>query len=150
MTEPTKTQFPRPTVPSSRADLHEIYEAALVEIRPLGAGPQDWVQASALIKHMGKSGVVITAWNPGKSRPSRADNEAANEQLLMHLKATGYDVWEADGFSEDNEHREPGFIAWEMSPELGCAIARGFNQFAIFHYLADGSRTVLSIDDYLP
>jgi len=139
-----------PTAAATRAELHEIYESALVDIRPLGAGSQGWVSASELIKRRGLSGVVITAWNPGKSRPSRADNEAANERLLMELKATGFDVWEADGFSEDNEHREPGFIAWGMSPELGCAIARGFNQFAIFHYLADGSRTVLSIDDYLP
>jgi len=138
-----------PTAAATRAELHEIYESALVDIRPLGAGSQGWVSASELIKRRGLSGVVITAWNPGKSRPSRADNEAANERLLMELKATGFDVWEADGFSEDNEHREPGFIAWGMSPELGCAIARGFNQFAIFHYLADGSRTVVSVDDDL-
>ena len=137
------------TAAASRAELHEIYESALVDIRPLGAGPQDWVQAPALIKRKGMSGVVITAWNPGKSRPSRADNEAANKRLLMELKAAGFEVWEADGFSEDNEHREPGFIAWEMSPELACDIARGFQQFAIFHYLADGTRTVVSVDDDL-
>lgn len=134
------------TVAASRAELHEIYETALVDIRPLGAGPHAWVQASEFVERRGLSGVVITAWNPGKSRPSHADNEIANEKLLMELKATGHEVWEADGFSEDREHREPGFIAWGMSAELGCSIARRFDQFAIFHYLADGSRTVVSVE----
>lgn len=136
------------TVAASRAELHETYESALVDIRPLGAGSHAWVQASELVQRRGLPGVVITAWNPGKSRPSRADNEAANQKLLMELNATGLEVWEADGFSKDNEHREPGFIAWGMSPKLGCTIARGFAQFAIFYYLADGSRTVVNVDDF--
>ena len=136
-------------VSTSRAKLHEIYEDSLVEIRPLGAGPRDWVQAPQLIQGRGIPGVVITAWNPGKVRPDLADNEAANQRLLMELKASGHEIWEADGYSADHQHREPGFIAWEMSPEVGCQIAQKFDQYAIFYYRADGSRAVISVESRL-
>jgi len=124
-------------------DLLEIYESAQVEIRP--SGSQLWQEGSQAVRERALSGVVITAWNPGLDRPSIEENNHANELLLKRLETYCSDIWEADGFSPDQTHREPGFIAWELKPEIGLQIAREFGQLAIFYFEASGNRVLLSV-----
>ncbi len=119
-----------------------IYESAHVEMRPVGS--KIWQDAVATVRARDSSGVVITAWNPGSDRPSLAENKQANELLLKRLQHYCNDIWEADGFSPDRVHREPGFIAWGMPAQVGQRIAREFGQLAIFYFEPDGTRLLLS------
>jgi len=125
-----------------REDLLEIYECAHVEMRPIGS--HVWSEGTESVRARALGGVVITAWNPGPERPSIAINNQANELLLARLGEHCTDIWEADGFSPDQTHREPGFMAWGMSPELGLQIAREFGQLAIFYFEASGNRIMFS------
>lgn len=127
---------------SIRSELHEIYKTAHVEMRPMGSGI--WQEATVVVRERALTGVVITAWNPGAERPSIAENEQANVLLLKTLKQYCSDIWEADGFAPGGVHREPGFIAWGMQPEVGLRIAREFDQFAIFYFEANGTRVLMS------
>jgi hypothetical protein len=124
-------------------ELLEIYEASHVEMRPVGS--QLWQEGAQAVRERVLSGVVITAWNPGPDRPSIEQNNQANDLLLARLKSYCDDIWEADGFSTDRNHREPGFIAWGMNPEIGLQIAREFGQLAIFYFEASGTRVLLSV-----
>jgi len=133
-----------PLVQSSKHELLDIYSGAHVEVRPLGSSDDQWQDPIDVIRRSNVGGVVITAWNPGQLRPSIIANEKANERLLAHLKDTGLEIWEADGFSPDRTFREPGFMAWGMTAQLGCEIAGKFGQFAIFFFHSDGTREVLS------
>jgi len=126
----------------AREELHEIYESARVEMRPIGA--QVWTDAVETVRERALSGVVITAWNPGTDRPNTTANVEANKRLLIRLRENCSDIWEADGFSPDSAHREPGYIAWGMQSDLGVKIAREFNQFAIFYFEANGDRVLIS------
>ena len=126
-----------------REELLEVYESAHVEMRPIGS--RVWQEGTDVVRGRSLSGVVITAWNPGPDRPSREKNEQGNNRLLSRLKQCCSDIWEADGFSPDRTHREPGFIAWGMEPEMGLQIAREFGQFAIFYFEPNGNRVLLSV-----
>ena len=126
----------------AREKLHEIYESAQVEVRPIGT--EAWTDAVETVRERALSAVVITAWNPGTDRPSITANADANQRLLARLRKNCSDIWEADGFSPDSAHREPGYIAWGMQPDLGVKIAREFNQFAIFYFTANGDRSLIS------
>jgi hypothetical protein len=124
-------------------ELLEMYEASHVEMRPIGSLP--WQEGTEAVRARALSGVVITAWNPGSDRPSIEQNNQANDLLLVRLESYCDDIWEADGFSTDRNHREPGFIAWGMNPEIGLQIAREFGQLAIFYFEASGTRILLSV-----
>ena len=126
-----------------REDLLEMYESAHVEMRPIGS--QVWREGRESVRERALSGVVITAWNPGPERPGVAKNNQANELLLARLGKYCTDIWEADGFSPDRTHREPGFMAWGMSPEIGLQIAREFGQLAIFYFETSGNRVMYSV-----
>jgi phosphopantetheinyl transferase len=126
-----------------REDLLGIYESSQVEMRPIGS--QVWQEGAASVRERALSGVVITAWNPGPERPGITENNQANELLLARLGNYCNDIWEADGFSPDRSHREPGFMAWGMSPEIGLQIAREFGQLAIFYFQASGNRIMYSV-----
>lgn len=126
----------------TRAELDGIYETAHVEMRPFGS--ETWQEGVRAVRKRALSGVVITAWNPGPDRPSIAENEKANGMLLSRLGEYCSDIWEADGLSPDGIHREPGFMAWGMQPEIGLRIAREFRQFAIFYFEASGKRVLHS------
>lgn len=121
-------------------ELFEIYESSHVEMRPIGS--QVWQEGATSVRARALGGVVITAWNPGPERPGIAENNRANELLLARLGEYCIDIWEADGFSPDRTHREPGFMAWGMSPEIGLQVAREFGQLAIFFFQADGNRVM--------
>lgn len=142
----SKSESETPRVSTSREALHEIYESALVEVRPLNSGEQDWRLAAEVVRERSQGGVVITAWNPGQLRPTPEENADANHRLFNVLRETHYELWEADGFSPDRSFREPGFIAWGMDAKIGCQIASEFGQFAIFLYRPDGTRSVVNAD----
>lgn len=137
---------PHPRVETTRADLNEIYESALVEVRPphsVDSAERAWRPAREVVRERAMPGCVMTAWNPGQERPSREVNELANTRLRRVLEALGEDFWEADGFSPDRTFREPGFIVWNMPVAQACDIAAKFGQYAIFYFDEQGNRSVI-------
>ncbi|HBJ73771.1 MAG TPA: hypothetical protein DDY88_08750 [Actinobacteria bacterium] len=127
-----------------REGLFSEYAAAIVSACDLGA-PDDlgWSDPALLCAMRGQAGLVMTAWNPGFARPSRARNEANNQQMLIRLQDSGFEVWPAECASPDGQFRESAFLVWQMPAEQGMAIAAEFEQFAIYCYSADGERSVL-------
>lgn len=80
----------------------------------------------------GSSITVITAWNPGLSRPSEAQNQAANERLAITLKERGIEYIQAWGQNHDGSHIEPSFAAFDLSKKEAIALGREFGQAAVF------------------
>jgi len=119
-----------------REELFDIYDDTIVT----AWDGREWVDPGPACVERAVGAVVLTAWNPGWERPAREVNEEANRRLEAELAHRGWDFWPAVGASRHDDHSEPGFLVWGMSPEDGCALARDFGQFAIYVYDADGMR----------
>jgi hypothetical protein len=102
--------------------------------------PDDPQDPAAIAQLRQEQAVVLTAWNPGHERPTRAVNDAANERLHEVLRAMDHPVWVADGASLDGTFHEPGFCVWGGAIEVLLQIARDFGQYAVYLYRPDGSR----------
>jgi hypothetical protein len=123
-----------------REELIAAYDTTVVvALDPVGG----WVDPATVAVSTGRSGVVMTAWNPGHERPSEAQNRAANAALGAELGATGLPVWRADGCAPDGSSPEEGWIIWAMPVEQGLDIAARYGQFAIYHYDVAGRRTTV-------
>lgn len=129
---------------SERDALFLIYEQALVTA--LDPRTDEWLDPSLECLSRRQAAVVMTAYNPGTARPTWAKNEAANAEMLELLRAGGWEIWQADGFSADGTWREPGWLVWDMSGEEGCRIAAAFGQFAIYAYDDEGIRSVMACE----
>jgi len=124
-------------------DLLEIYLATEVSIEEAGRF------VPACHSDIVLSGVVhvITAWNPGHERPTRAENDAANQRLASLLVARGYEAVPAIGSDPDSEHFEESWAVVGMSDEEARVIGAEFGQVAVFR-LSSGTQEVLAcIDD---
>lgn len=90
---------------------------------------------------------VITAYNPfGRSRPDET-NEADNVRLAAALHTAGAGVQRAVGQSAADDHREHGFVAWDIDRETMRQIGREFDQEAIFEIDIDDVRVISCFDD---
>ncbi|HUO82790.1 MAG TPA: DUF3293 domain-containing protein [Gammaproteobacteria bacterium] len=85
---------------------------------------------------------VVTAWNPGVSRPGRVANERANARLAEQLRSERRRWLPAVGRSADGEHREPSFAVLGISAEEARALAEQFGQAAAFHWDGRSGRLV--------
>lgn len=86
---------------------------------------------------------VITAWNPGDVRPSRAENDATNERLRAELVERGLNPVRAVGSDPDSDHFEESWAVVGLSDDEARAIGAAFGQVAVFR-LARGTQTVLA------
>ncbi len=77
---------------------------------------------------------VITAWNPGLSRPGNATNEEANARLEAVLQEKGYEYLPAVGQSRDGRHAEPSFAVVGLSVPQAKALGRQFAQAAVLYW----------------
>lgn len=127
----------------SREELFAEYDGAVLTVQRPDA---EWVDAPVAAVERNELGIVVTAWNPGFARPSRAENDAANARLYADIEATGLDAWPATGCSPDFAHCEPGWIVWGMSVEAGLDLARKYDQFAVYVVTPHGQRTTVSAD----
>lgn len=80
----------------------------------------------------------ITAWNPGWQRRTRQENDAANERLAKLIDARGWRRFDAVGRDRDNAYAERSFAVFGASEAELVALARHFEQAAIFWW--DGER----------
>lgn len=74
---------------------------------------------------------VITAWNPGVVC-SVEQNQLANAELEAALRASGHQVYAAEGRSIDGSWVEESYAVEGLSRDEAIAIGRRFSQLAIF------------------
>lgn len=122
--------------------------AAPVTIEPLpdAAGPGQLprlLPASAHHLH------IVTACNPRSRLLSRAENTARNQQLLADIEGSGMRWIAADGGAPDGSWREPGYGTIDAQLPDVLALARRYEQLAVFELTATRLR-VLWTDPGLP
>lgn len=136
-------------------DLRAVYEAAIYEVHFPGRTVHFRVGDPA--PEPVEPFAIITAWNPGHERPSRAENDAANQRLEADLRAAGLRYLRSLSFErtpelptpegpnvptpEELHHAEPGFAVFGIDIEAALALARRYRQAAIL--CCDGRRAEL-------
>lgn len=129
----------------SRA-MTDVYQATVVTVWDPAHGG-DGLDPATVAQQRGEQAVVLTAWNPGDARWTQTQNDQANDRMREVLMATGLPVWPADGKDPEDTFCEPGFCVWGMNVDRGLAIARQFDQFAIYVYRSTGARDIAWTDD---
>jgi hypothetical protein len=79
----------------------------------------------------------VTAWNPFGRRRSAELNEEQTVLLAADLFRAGATIIRADGRSYDDEYAEGGLLVWGVEGEIVRAIARQYEQEAIYRIDAD-------------
>ena len=88
--------------------------------------------------HQGECGgaappfAIVTACNPGIEYLPEAENRARNERLEQLLDETGYCYVSARGYDPSRLHAEPSFAVFGAEIEDALALAREFEQAAVF------------------
>lgn len=75
---------------------------------------------------------IITACNPRSRLLSDEENATRNAALAQELRARGHEVLSADGSAPDGSWQEPGFAVVDADPGEILALARRFEQLAVF------------------
>jgi len=118
--------------------LAAIYLAAVVTVEIDG----QWMSAEEAVVGVGEDLHVITAWNPGPLRLSRDVNRSRNRDLRMRLEKHSSRLYPALGADPGSEYAEESWGTSGLSDETALAIAREFDQVAIFR-LAPHEQIVL-------
>lgn len=75
---------------------------------------------------------IVTACNPGMEDLLEAENEARNAWLEEMLDGMGHCYVSARGYDPGETHEEPSFAVFGVELEDALALAREFEQAAIF------------------
>lgn len=86
---------------------------------------------------------ILTAWNPGEERPTREENDAANDLLHRDLVRRGLLPRRAVGQDPHSEHFEESWAVTGLDDHEARAIGASFGQVAVFR-IFDGMQTVLA------
>lgn len=89
---------------------------------------------------------VLTAWNPGVARPTRADNDAANERLRVDLVERGLLPIRAIGADPDSDHFEESWAVGGLHDDEARLIGATYGQVAVFR-IANGAQTVFACSE---
>ena len=119
----------------------DLYESTLLTTWD-PAQPDLPLDMAEAVRARSQDCVIMTAWNPGHERPTRAVNEAANARMLSELKSMGLEVWRCDGANPDGTFDEPGFCIWGKPVEDVLNVARSFGQYAVFTFDGSGQRSL--------
>ena len=122
-------------------DLNSLYLAAIYEID----FPNGVVRFRIGDSVRGKPFALVTAFNPGRSRPAPEDNKRANGRLEAAIRGRGYEFAPARGRSQDGTHAEPSFAVFGMPFEAAWQLAKEFGQAAFVW--SDGETTKLTWTD---
>ncbi len=85
---------------------------------------------------------IVTAYNPGTSRPSEEANRAANERLRAEIEGRGWAWCPAVGYSPERDHEEPSFAVLDVGEAEAIDLGRLFGQAAVLVW--DGRRARLA------
>ncbi len=92
---------------------------------------------------------VLSAWNPGDERPSREENDDANERLLIELVSRGLNPCRAVGADPASEHAEESWAVCGLSDDEARAIGAAFGQLAVFRLAATGQTVLACFEDWV-
>lgn len=123
--------------PDDHESLADLYLATVVRAKVDGV----WTPAHHAAAKVGTVH-VLTAWNPGHDRPSRAANDAANEVLRQLLESEGCQPLPALGSDPTSDHAEESWCVVGLSDERARAIGAQFGQWAVFR-ISSTEQTVL-------
>ena len=110
---------------------------------PFAPDELGWNDPALFAAMRDESCVVMTAWNPGFRELALQENKARNERMYEVLSEQRMEIWPAESAARGGIFAESGFLIWQMPVELAVAIAKDFEQFAIYFYSAEGERTVV-------
>ena len=130
----------RPVLPAHR----EAYLRTDVAVE---LGP-DWIRADDIARERDDVIHVLTAWNPGSSRPSLEENRSANRRLREDLVRRNVSFFNAIGRSWSGDHTEESFAVTGLGREAACELGRRFEQEAIFEITSEVVRVVASSGDW--
>jgi hypothetical protein len=75
---------------------------------------------------------ILTAYNPGTSRPTEENNKEQNRLLRQQLSRERHPKHKVDAVSEDWSHTEKSFAVWGLDHATAAKIGRDFGQDAYF------------------
>lgn len=133
--------YPKPVTQALPLHLRRAYLDATYEV-DFASGIRPFRHESGSAP--GPAFAIVTAWNPGESRPSPAENEASNARLAARLDDDGYCYVSARGFDDGRSHEEPSFAVLGIEEDEALALAREFRQAAIFWWDGAVGRVVFT------
>lgn len=122
-------------------DLNSLYLSAVYEVE----FPAGLVRFRIGDSVPGRPFALVTAYNPGRSRPSAEENAEANARLHAAIRTRGYDYARARGESPDGAHSEPSFAVFDIPFEAALQLAKELGQAAFVW--SDGENTKLAWAD---
>ncbi|GAB4223037.1 MAG: hypothetical protein Kow0076_5100 [Francisella sp.] len=78
---------------------------------------------------------ILTAYNPFNQLLTEAENIARNKVLLNKLQQSYTWIYEINGFDEETQHKENGFMFNEESFNKACDLGEEFSQDAIYYVI---------------
>ena len=121
--------------------LDRAYREAVYEV-DLAAGRWRFRIGDTIPPVRGRPFALLTACNPGLSRPGEEENRRANQRLQQRLASLAVDYVAARGMSADGRHAEPSFAVFGIDREHALELAREFGQAAIVWF--DGATAGLA------
>ena len=92
---------------------------------------------------------VLSAWNSGDERPSREENDDANEKLRIELVSRGLNPCRAVGVDPHSEHAEESWAVHGLSDDEARALGTAFGQVAVFSLTATGQAVLACSEDWV-
>ena len=130
----------------SRKSLEDAYRAAWIEIalplRRVVLPPVARGLLPALPPELGGAGAVITACNPRSERLSSDKNGARQRELAGEIRARGWTAYSAIGRDEASTWVEPSFAVLDPPLRELMALARRFEQNAVYLWRGRSWRVV--------
>ena len=123
---------------SSPPDISALYLATVVTVEAASV----WRLAHEVAAELGTLH-VITAWNPGDERPSRTENEHANDALHADLTLLGYTPMRALGSDPSSSHAEESFAVIGFNDRDARKLGAKYGQVAVFR-ITSATQTVLA------
>jgi hypothetical protein len=82
---------------------------------------------------------ILTAWDPGATRPSEEENRRGQAELEAQLRALGpAETWSVVGIDPVTTHREEGVAVCGIGIDAALRLAARFGQDAIFEWTPAG------------
>jgi hypothetical protein len=122
-----------------RSRLEQLYLEAVYEVDP-ASGKVVFRIGQPIPALAGQPFALVTAWNPGLERPSRAANEAANLALQARIRGLGWAFLPGRGRDESGTHVEPSFAVFGISFKRAAAVAGDFGQAAFVWFDGETAR----------
>ena len=129
---------PSSPYPASTPAIAFLYLATIVTVEEDGV----WKPAHEVARTRGTLH-IITAWNPGDERPTRAENDRANAALHADLVMRGLTPFPALGSDPNSSHAEESWAVTGLDDATSRELGAKYGQIGVFRITHD-RQTVLA------